>query len=144
MTIDQARSAYDIQEPLEVNELWIHLTLPKVSIADVDMHVDASAKRAGRKVAIVDIWQYFGLKESPPFVTPRQQFDALKTLLLQKYGQNAAEESVREYDNEVVRDRWIFPSTVITLEVSTAPAAPNLGKVHLKYEPSDKKSLEII
>jgi hypothetical protein len=115
MTLAEARSAYPVDET-ERNDYWTLLTLVPIKIGDIRMSVSVGAKHGTEKISKVSMWMYFGLPSSAQFAGP-QDFDALKTLLITKYGAPANEETKRDNGDRVRTILWTFPSTTIVLKL---------------------------
>jgi hypothetical protein len=136
MTISDARSAYAVDAKSESKDNWALLELSPVKLAGVEMGVEVGAKQGGDKIALVRLWSSFGLPSSPP-AAGAQDFDTLKTALIQKYGQPADEETKRGENFRLMKTvLWTFPSTSILLSLEQSASLPNLGNIYLDYTPA--------
>jgi len=83
MTLEQARTAHKITEPIKENEYWASLALNPVKVGDMQMSASAAAKRGTLETTQVTL--VLGFNE-PGYDSG---FATLKTLLIQKYGPRA-------------------------------------------------------
>ncbi len=68
-----------------------------------------------------------------------QDFDTLRTALIQKYGHPASEDVTRGDTSHLIKTvRWKFPSTSILLMLEQSGVLPNLGNITLDYTAADK------
>jgi hypothetical protein len=133
MTIAQARSAYGIDSRAESNADWTLLTLNPVKMGEIKLSVQVGAKPPGEKITLVRLWLYFGLPTAPSSAGP-QDFDTLRTMLVQKYGQPANEEEKRGENFRLIKSvLWTFPSTSILMSLEQSASLPNLGNIYLDY-----------
>jgi hypothetical protein len=133
MTIAEARSAYGIVSKAESNSDWTLLTLNPVKIGDIKLSVQVGAKPPGEKITLVRLWLYFGLPTAPSSAGP-QDFDTLRIMLIQKYGQPSSEETKRGENFRLMKSvLWTFPSTSILLALEQSASLPNLGSIYLDY-----------
>jgi hypothetical protein len=138
MTIAEARSVYSIQKQPESNDDWTLLTLSPVKIGNVQMGVQVGARHGTEKITSVRLWSYFGLPSSPP-AAGSQDFDALRTIFIQKYGDPAKEETERGENFRLIKTvRWTLPSTSILMTLEQSAAIPNVGTILLDYTAADK------
>ncbi len=133
MTIAEARSAYGIDSQAESTDDWTLLTLKPVKIGDIKLSVQIGARRPSEKITLVRQWSYFGLPTAPSSAGP-QDFDTLRTMLIQKYGQPANEETKRGENFRLIKTvLWTFPSTSILMSLEQSASLPNLGNIYLDY-----------
>jgi hypothetical protein len=133
MTIAEARSAYGIDSKAESNADWTLLTLNPVKMGDIQLSVQVGARRPGEKITLVRLWLYFGLPTSPSSGGP-QDFDTLRTMLIQKYGRPAREETKRGENFRLIKSiLWTLPSTSILMSLEQSASLPNLGNIYLDY-----------
>ena len=103
MTIAEARSAYGIDAQPESKDNWTLLQLHPVKMGNVEVGVQLGARNDSGKIISVRLWSFFGAPNSAPNASP-QDFDTLRTLLIQKYGHPAKEEVTRGDNNHLVKD----------------------------------------
>jgi len=133
MTLDQARAAYEVTTPLEVNDYWTHLILSPVKVGDIEMRADAQAKHGSDRISGVRLSRYWSDKDFSS-----HDFDTVKALLVAKYGLPTSEEKKMEgYDRPVTSAVWIFPSTSIVLQLTPAILS-------VQYTALDKKALDVL
>jgi hypothetical protein len=133
MTIAEARAAYGIEAQPEANSDWTVLKLDPVKMGGVELGVQVGARRGMEKITAVTLWSYFGLANSAPSAGPRD-FDTLKTLLVQKYGQPANEETKRGLNFRLINSLlWKFPSTSILMTMEQSASLPHLGNLIIEY-----------
>jgi hypothetical protein len=138
MTIAEARSAYGIDAQPETKDNWTLLLLNPVKVAGVEMGVQVGARQGAGKISLVRLWSFFGLPSSAPVAGP-QDFDTLRTMLVQKYGHPASEEATRGENFRLLKTvLWKFPSTSILLTLEQSSSLPNLGNIYLEYTATDK------
>jgi hypothetical protein len=136
MTLAAARSAYAIDAKSASKDNWTLLELNPIKFAGVAMGVQVGAKQGADKIALVRLWSSFGLPSSAPLASALD-FDALKTALMQKYGQPANEEAKRGENFRLMKNAlWTFPSTSILLSLEQSASLPNLGNIYLDYTPA--------
>lgn len=137
MTIAEARSAYGISAEPVSQDNWTLLDLNPVKVAGVQMGVQLGAKQGeAGKVSLVRLWSFFGLPSSPP-LAGAQDFDTLKSALVQKYGHPATEEEQRGENFRLLKTvHWTFPSTSILLSLEQSSSLPNIGNIYLDYTPA--------
>jgi hypothetical protein len=133
MTMAQVRSAYGVEAQPGNQGEWTLLDLPSVKIADVELGVQVGARRPSEKITSVRLWSFFGLANSPP-TAGSQNFDTLRTALIQRYGQPDKEETKRGENFRLMKSvLWTFPSTSILLTLEQSDSLPNLGNIYLNY-----------
>jgi hypothetical protein len=133
MTIAQARSAYGIEAQPESKDNWTLLDLKPVKAGGVEMGVQVGARQGSQKISLVRLWSFFGLPSSAPLAGP-QDFDALKTMLIEKYGPPAKEEARRGENFRLLKTvLWTFPSTSVVLTLEQSSSLPNLGSIFVEY-----------
>jgi len=138
MTIAQARFAYAVEAQPESKDNWTLLDLKPVKIGAIEMGVQVGARQGSQKISLVRMWSFFGLPSSAPLAGP-QDFDTLKTMLIQKYGPPANEEVKRGENFRLLKSvLWTFPSTSIVLRLEQSSSLPNLGNIFLEYAEVDK------
>jgi|ERR1700733_2567102 hypothetical protein len=140
MTMAEARAAYKVDAQPEANDDWTLLKLHPVNIGGVELGVQAGARHGSEKITLVTLWSYFGLTTSAPTAGP-QDFDTLKTILIQKYGQPANEEVKRGLNFRSIKTvQWKFPSTSILMTLEQSASLPHLGNLTIDYTASDKST----
>jgi len=138
MTMAEARAAYGVAAEPEVQDDWTLLDLHPVRLAGVEMGVQVGAKQGTPAIRSVRLWSYFGLPTSAPG-SGSQDFDTLRSALIQKYGQPEHEETARGENFRLLKNvRWQFPSTSIVLRLEQSYSIPNLGNIVLDYTAARK------
>jgi hypothetical protein len=138
MTIAEARSVYSIEKQPESNEDWTLLTLNPVKIGSVEMGVQVGARHGSEKITSVRLWSYFGLPSSPP-KAGSGDFDTLRTLLIEKYGDPTKEETQRGENFRLLKTvLWTLPSTSIQMTLEQSAAIPNVGTILVDYSAADQ------
>jgi hypothetical protein len=138
MTIAEIRSAYDIHTEPESKDNWTLLYLKPVKIGGVEMGVQVGAREVAGKITLVRLWSFFGVPGAAP-LAGAQDFDTLKTTLIQKYGHPAKEETTRGENGRLIKTvLWTFPSTSILMTLEQSTSLPNLGTIYLDYTATDK------
>jgi hypothetical protein len=144
MTIAEIRSAYDIHTSPESKDNWTLLYLNPVKIGGVEMGVQVGARQnsqktpGGEKVASVRLWSFFGVPDAAPSAGA-QDFDTLRTTLIQKCGHPTNEEAKRGENGRFIKTvLWTFPSTSIVLMLEQSSSLPNLGTIYLDYTAVDR------
>jgi hypothetical protein len=85
------------------------------------------------KITLVRLWSYFGLATSAPLAGP-QDFDTLRTVLIEEYGHPTNEEVKRGENFRLIETvLWKFPSTAILMTLEQSSSLPNLGNIYLDY-----------
>jgi hypothetical protein len=138
MTIAEVRSAYHIDTQPESNDNWTLLKLNPVKMGGIELGVQVAARQSSSKITSVRLWSYFGLPSSPPSAGP-QDFETLRTTLIQKYGRPTNEEAKRGENFRLIKTvSWNFPSTSILLTLEQSASLPNLGNIDLDYAATAK------
>jgi hypothetical protein len=138
MTIAEVRSAYGSNAQPESQDDWTLLQLPPIKMRGVEMGVQVGARQATGKISSVRLWSYFGLATSAPGASA-QDFDTLRGLLIENYGQPAGEQTDRGENFRLIKTvRWTFPSTSVLLTLEASSSLPNLGKIFLEYTAAAK------
>jgi hypothetical protein len=133
MTIAAARSAYNLQTQPENADNWTLLQLHPIKMGNVEAGVQVGARIDNGKIESIRLWSFFGAPNSAPNASP-QDFDTLRTLLIQKYGHPANEEVTRGDNNHLVKTvRWKFPSTSIVMTLEQSAILPNVGTIYIEY-----------
>jgi hypothetical protein len=133
MSMVEARSAYGVDAQPQTEDGWTLLQLPPVKMRGVEMGVQIGARQGTGKITSVRLWSYFGLSTSAPGASA-QDFDTLRSLLIEKYGSPAGEETDRGENFRLLKTvRWAFPSTTVLLTLEASSSLPNLGKIFLEY-----------
>jgi hypothetical protein len=139
MTIAEARAAYAVSAPTEATEYWTALSIPDVVIGDIRLKAVVEARHGSDQITLASLFMSFGLPKDAPLAGP-EDFETLKTLLTQKYGKPASDDTtqnVNTHDRTII---WTFQSTSISLKLSQFEA--RLGSISLRYEAADKKALD--
>ncbi len=126
MTIAEARSAYGMSKSGKNEEQRVFLE-QKIKVGDIDLSVEIAAKN--NRIAKVE------LSDLP---AGSSDFDKIKTLLIQKYGTPASQESKIADFGVHATALWTFPSTSIFLEGRGGDV------VFLSYTATDKKALDVL
>ncbi len=135
MTIAEARAAYSVDTQPEKNGDWTLLKLNPTRLAGVEMGVQVGARAGTEKITAITLWSYFGLVNSAPSSGP-QDFDTLKTLLTQEYGQPADEKTERGLNFRSIKTvLWKFPSTSVQITMEQSASLPHLGNLIIEYTP---------
>src|SRR5579863_3965776 len=138
MSLAEVRAAYGIETQPETQDGWTLLQLKPVKMGGVEMGVQVGARQDAGKVTSVKLWSYFGLSTSAPGASG-QDFDTLKTELIQKYGQPANEETKHGENFLLLKTAlWKFPSTSILMTLEQSSSLPNLGNIFVEYSAADK------
>ena len=133
MTIADARAAYGIDAQPESKDNWTLLQLHPVKMGNVELGVQLGARTDSGKITSIRLWSFFGAPTSAPNASP-QDFDTLRTFLIQKYGHPANEEVTRGDNNHLVKTvRWKFPSTSIVMTLEQSAILPNVGTIYIEY-----------
>jgi hypothetical protein len=133
MTMAEVRSAYGIESQPENKDDWTLLQLKPVKVGGVEMGIQVGARQGTGKITSVKLWSYFGLPNSAPLAGP-QDFDTLRTTLIQKYRAPANEEAKRGENFRLIKTvSWKFPSTSIELALEQSSSLPSLGNIYLDY-----------
>jgi hypothetical protein len=133
MTMAEARSVYGVETQPESKDDWTLLNLKPVKIGNVEMGVQIGARHGSEKVKSVRLWSYFGLPTSVPSAGA-QDFDTLRAILIEKYGQPANEEIKHGENFRLIKTvLWTFPSTSIAMTLEQSTSLPNLGNIDLEY-----------
>jgi hypothetical protein len=133
MTIAQVQSAYGIDARPETKDDWTLLQLNPVKMGGVEMGVQVGARQGTQKITSVKLWSYFGLPTSPPSAGS-QDFETLRTMLIQKYGHPANEETKRGENFRLIKTvLWTFSSTSILMTLEQSSSLPNLGNIFVEY-----------
>lgn len=113
MTMQQAADAYGVENKTETNEYWTSIELPPITVSDIDLSVGALSKPGLNKISAVRLTKV----HARPFERLDHEFDTIKTLLIQKYGQPNSDETTIKFGDKVKTVLWVLPSTSITLEL---------------------------
>ncbi len=133
MTVDQVRAAYDVDARPQTQDGWTLLQLQPVTLAGVELGVQVGARQASGKVNSVRLWSYFGSPNSRPTASG-QDFDTLRTFLIQRYGTPANEDATRGENGRFLKTvTWKFPSTALVLTLEQSASLPNLGRIFVEY-----------
>ena len=132
MTAADASQAYVIDRH-EDNEFWSQLIAQPVEIGDITMRVSFGAKHGSDQISRVRLWMNSA---------STQDFDTLKTLLIQKYGPPIDGETRTEATGGVRTFLWAFPSTSIRLTLTQDQKSQ--GRIDLEYAATDQKALDAL
>jgi hypothetical protein len=133
MTIAEARSAYAVDTQPEINDDWTMLKLIPVKMGGLEVGVQVGARSGAKAITMVRLWSYFGLANSAPGASA-QDFDALRAVLIQKYGDPAKEEMKRGENFRLIKTvLWTFPSTSILMTLEQSSSLPNLGNIIIDF-----------
>lgn len=128
MTIADASQAYVIDRH-DDNEFWSQLIAQPVMIGDITMRVSIGAKHGSEQVSRVRLSTMSGAED----------FDTLKTQLIQKYGPPIDGETRTEGANTIRTFLWTFPSTSIRLTLTQSQ-----GRIDLEYAATDRNALDAL
>ncbi|HEX5227208.1 MAG TPA: hypothetical protein VFW44_05835 [Bryobacteraceae bacterium] len=135
MTMADARAAYHTEAKPEVKDDWTLLQLKPIKMGGVQLGVQVGAREGSEKIASIRLWSYFGLSNSQPGAGA-QDFDTLRSILIEKYGQPANEETTHGENFRIIKTiAWTFPSTSISMKLEASTSIPNLGNIDLVYTP---------
>ena len=138
MTLAEVRAGYSIDTEPEAKDGWMLLQLKPVKLGGVEMGVQVGARQGAGKVTSVKLWSYFGIPTAAPSAGA-QDFDTLRTILIEKYGAPASEESKRGENFRLIKTiLWTFPSTSIQMTLEQSSSLPNLGNIVLEYTATAK------
>ncbi|MGP0071684.1 MAG: hypothetical protein ACLPWF_07090 [Bryobacteraceae bacterium] len=138
MTMAEVRAAYGIDTEPETKDGWTLLQLKPVKIGGVEMGVQVGARQDAGKIASVKLWSYFGIPTAGPSAGP-QDFDTLRTILIEKYGAPASEESKRGENFRLIKTvLWTFPSTSVQMTLEQSSSLPSLGNIFVEYTATGK------
>jgi hypothetical protein len=132
MTSNQASQAYVINRH-EDNELWSELIAEPLEFYDFKLRVAIGARHGSDQISRVRLWDNSAGTE---------EFDTLKTLLIQKYGPPIDADSRSELADAVRTFLWTFPSTTIRLTLRLDQKAQ--GRSALEYLATDQRALDAL
>jgi hypothetical protein len=135
MTIAEASQAYVIDRH-EDNEFWSQLIAQPVTIGDITMRVSIGAKHGSEQISRVRLSTNFRGKNAA------DDFDTLKTQLIQKYGPPIDGETRTEGTDGIRTFLWTFPSTSIRLTVTQGTNGQ--GRIEVEYNATDKTALDAL
>jgi hypothetical protein len=130
MSIADANQAYVINRH-EDNEVWSELIAEPIEFYDFKLRVAIGARHGSEQISRVRLW-----------TNATQEFDTLKTLLIQKYGPPIDGETRNEGADTVRTFLWTFPSTSIRMTLSEDQK--NQGRIDLEYLATDRQALEAL
>ncbi|MBZ5626111.1 MAG: hypothetical protein LAQ69_46610 [Acidobacteriia bacterium] len=143
MTLDQARTAYSVTAAPAANPYWTILTLPAVTIGNLHLDASAGAKQPSDRITQVRLSMFFGLSDSAPLAGP-QDFETLRTLLIQKYGSHTRTATSESYGDVIQTVTWIFPHSTITLTLLQKQSAPDIGSVEVVYSQTEPNARDVL
>ena len=135
MTIADASQAYVIDRH-EDNDSWSQLIAQPVMIGDITMRVSIAARHGSEQISRVRLSENFGGKNGA------DDFDTLKTQLIQKYGPPIDGETRTEGTDNIRTFLWTFPSTSIRLTLKQGPNSQ--GRIEVEYNATDKTALDLL
>ena len=135
MTLAEASQAYVIDRH-EDNDYWSQLIAQPVIVGDITMRVSIAAKHGSTQVSRVRLSTNVAGRNA------EDDFDTLKTQLIQKYGPPIDGETRTEGTNAVRTFLWTFPSTSIRLTVT--PGQNSQGRIEVEYNATDKNALDLL
>lgn len=135
MTIADASQAYVIDRH-EDNESWSQLIAQPVMIGDITMRVSIGARHGSEQISRVRLWTNLSGRNGS------EDFDTLKTQLIQKYGPPIDGDTRTEGTNSIRTCLWTFPSTSIRLTVTQGPNSQ--GRIDLEYKATDRNALDAL
>ena len=135
MTIADASQAYVINRH-EDNEFWSQLIAQPVMVGDMTMRVSIAAKHGSDQISRVRLSANFGRRNDA------DDFDTLKTQLIQKYGPPIDGETRTEGADSVRTFLWTFPSTSIRLTLTQD--AKGQGRIEVEYNATDQNALDAL
>jgi hypothetical protein len=128
MTIADASQAYVIDRH-EDNDRWSQIIAQPVVVGDITMRVSIAAKHGSARVSRVRLSTNSGTED----------FDTLKTQLIQKYGPPIDGETRTEGTDTIRTFLWTFPSTSIRLTLRQGQ-----GRIEVEYNATDKSALDAL
>ena len=131
MTIADAGQAYVIDRH-EDNDRWSQLIVQQMMIGDITMRVSIAAKHGSEQISRVRLSVNSGAED----------FDTLKTQLIQKYGPPIDGETRTEGTDTIRTFLWTFPSTSIRLTLTQRPN--NQSRIEVEYNATDKTALDAL
>ena len=135
MTIADASQAYVINRH-EDNEFWSQLIAEPVIVGDITMRVSIAAKHGSDRISRVRLSTNYGRRNDA------EDFDTLKTQLIQKYGPPIDGETRTEGADNVRTFLWTFPSTSIRLTLTQD--SKGQGRIEVDYNATDKTALDLL
>jgi hypothetical protein len=132
MTVADASQAYVIDRH-EDNDFWSQLIAQPVMIGDITMRVSIGAKHGSEQISRVRLSTMLSGKDGA------EDFDTLKTQLIQKYGPPIDGETRTEGTDTVRTFLWTFPSTSIRLTLTQSQ-----GRIDLEYAATDRNALDAL
>lgn len=130
MSIADASRAYVINRH-EDNEFWSELIAEPIEFYDFKLRVAIGARHGSEQISRVRMW-----------ANSTQEFDSLKTLLIEKYGPPIDGESRSEGTDAIRTFLWTFPSTSIRLTTRQDQKAQ--GRIDLVYLATDQQALDAL
>lgn len=131
MTIADAGQAYVIDRH-EDNDRWSQLIVQQMMIGDITMRVSIAARHGSEQISRVRLSANSGAED----------FDTLKTQLIQKYGPPIDGETRTEGTDSIRTFLWTFPSTSIRLTLSQRQNGQ--GRIEVEYNATDKTALDAL
>lgn len=138
-TLDQVRVLYPNAKPA-ADDYGTHLRLGDIRVGDIPLEVTASARKPGSAITLIAMSCHFGLPGAAARVTPND-FDALKTALIRKYGSPRDESHTVEYGDPVHAFLWVFRSSSIELRLTRKRNLPDVGSFRIEYRAATKDVL---
>jgi len=135
MTLNQASQAYVIERH-EDNDSWSQLIAQPVTVGDLTMRVSIAARHGSEQVSRVRLSTNVAGRNA------EDDFDSLKTQLIQKYGPPIDGETRTEGTNAVRTFLWTFPSTSIRLTVTQGQNSQ--GRIEVEYNATDQTALDLL
>ena len=135
MTMADASQAYVIDRH-EDNESWSQLIAQPVMIGDIVMRVSIGARHGTEQISRVRLRTNSSGKDGA------EDFDTLKTQLIQKYGPPIDGDTRTEGTDAIRTFLWTFPSTSIRLTITQG--VNSQGRIELEYTATDKNALDAL
>jgi hypothetical protein len=130
MSIADASRAYVINRH-EDNEFWSELIAEPIEFYDFRLRVAIGARHGSEQISRVRMW-----------TNSTQEFDTLKSLLIQKYGPPIDGDTRNEGTDTIRTFLWTFPSTSIRLTLSQDQKSQ--GRIDLVYLATDQQALDAL
>jgi len=153
MTIDEAKALYPDLHPIQETRgtgqalIFNDFELDPSQAANITFYTEKTIgitdilltfTKVGGRAGGMDIESLPG---SLPARTRRGIFDDMKKLLLEKYGAPKSNENRMEGAFERTTMLWVFPSTLIELQLSQSVRFAQLGRLSISYRSVGKNPL---
>jgi hypothetical protein len=130
MTLGDAKKAIGGIDKIKIGKLDLGITLSAgAEVPQSDRYNDMDKSIAEVELSCV----------VPDY--PLQNYEDLKLLLIEKYGTPTSDDSKPDGSVTVHRASWVFPSTVIVLNMRVLRSS---GFLELTYQPANKKAVDAL